>query len=164
MKIRKEHPADYQAIRQVTELAFQGKEYAGGDEQDIINRLRATNALTLSYVAVDNETIVGHIAFSPAIAEDRSAPWFALGPVSVMPEQQRKGIGSALIRQGLSELKKTGALGCILTGDPAFYKKFDFNLKPENAPANEPKEYFMVKLFTPFEPIGSFSFHSAFYG
>ncbi|MEL6605438.1 MAG: N-acetyltransferase [Cyanobacteria bacterium J06614_10] len=164
MRIRKERPADYQAIRQVTELAFQGKEYAGGDEQDVIDRLRATNALTLSYVAIANATIVGHIAFSPAAAEDRSAPWFALGPVSVLPERQRKGIGSALIYNGLSELEKTGALGCILTGSPTFYRKFGFELKPEHAPANEPKEYFMVKLFTSFEPTGAFCFHSAFYG
>ena len=162
-KIRKELPADYQAIRRVTELAFRGKEYAGGDEQDVIDRLRATDALILSYVAIEDETIVGHIAFSPAVAEDKSTPWFTLGPVSVLPERQRRGIGSAMIRHGLGELEKAGALGCILTGDLNFYGKFGFKLKPKNVPANEPKEYFMVKLFTPFEPTGAFSFHSAFY-
>ena len=56
--------------------------YADGDEQIVIERLRTANALTLSLVAVVEEEVVGHIAFSPAKAADDSCPWFALGPVS----------------------------------------------------------------------------------
>ena len=164
LRIRKELPSDHRTIRHITKLAFQGKEYAGGDEQEVIDRLRAASALTLSYVAVDNENVVGHIAFSPALAEDSSMSWFALGPVSVLPERQRTGIGMAMIHKGLNSLEEMGALGCILTGDPNYYKKFGFKLKPKNVPPDEPKEYFMVKLFTSYEPTGEFYFHKAFYG
>ena len=163
-EIRKELPIDYDRIRQVTELAFRGKAYAGGDEQDVIDRLRVADALVLSYVAISQEDVIGHIAFSPVIADDESSPWFALGPISVLPECQRQGIGSALIYRGLAELTEKGALGCLLMGDPAYYRRFGFRLSPEYTPSGELEEYFMVNWFTPFRPDGRFRFHGAFYG
>ena len=86
--IRAETAADQHAIRSVTEAAFRGRPYAGGDEQDVIDRLRAAGVLTLSLVAEIDGEIIGHIAFSPAELSDDSQPWFALGPVSVLPEHQ----------------------------------------------------------------------------
>lgn len=162
--IREELPADHDRVRRVTELAFRGREYADGDEQDVIDRLRAAGALALSLVATRHGEVVGHIAFSPATAGDGSSPWFALGPVSVLPDFQRQGIGSALVRRGLSELGEKGALGCILVGDPEYYRRFGFRASPDSAPDDEPKEYFMVKPFAPVEPGGRFNFHDAFHG
>ena len=161
--IQKETPADFSAIRIVTESAFKGMAYAGGDEQDVIDRLRKKGALTLSLVAISNSKVVGHIAFSPATLEGSSDSWFALGPVSVLPEFQGNGIGSELINVGLLRIKEIGATGCILTGNPNYYRRFGFELSPLNSPIGEPTEFFMVKLFKEYKISGKFAFHNAFY-
>lgn len=161
--IREEQNTDYQAIHTVTELAFRGRPYAGGDEQDVIVRLRDAGDLTLSLVSLIDANVVGQITFSPATVADHSQPWFALGPVSVLPEFQGEGIGSQLISLGLSRIIDLGALGCILTGNPTYYRRFGFELCPENCPINEPAEYFMLKLFAASRPDGPFKFHEAFY-
>jgi len=163
-KIRLEKNADHYVIREITELAFREMPFAGGDEQDVIDRLRCCNALSLSLVAELEGEVVGHIAFSPALSEDQSDQWFALGPVSVLPEFQTRGIGSALVESGLKRIKGRNALGCILTGNPEYYRRFGFALSPQHVPLNEPKEYFMLRLFTSIQPTGAFSFHPAFYG
>lgn len=163
-EIRKERVSDHDSIHLVTEQAFRDMSYAGGDEQDIVNRLRSVNALTLSLVAVLDEEVVGHIAFSPAEISNGSSPWFALGPVSVLPEYQQQGIGRALIETGLAQLREMNALGCILTGNPMYYQKFGFEVAVDNAPANEPAEFFMLKMLSSDVPDGRFSFHGAFYG
>lgn len=164
IEIRKETGNDQAAIRFVTEIAFRDMPYAGGDEQDVIDRLRSVGALSLSLVAILDRDIVGHIAFSPARAADNTGPWFGLGPVSVLPERQRRGIGSALVEAGLAEIEKRGALGCILMGNPEYYRRFGFELAPENAPDDEPAEFFMLKLFAAVRSSGAFRFHAAFYG
>jgi putative acetyltransferase len=163
-QIREERSSDFDSIRSITERAFRGMPYAGGDEQDVIERLRSASALVLSLVAVVDAEVIGHIAFSPAELGDGSCPWFALGPVSVVPERQRQGIGSALIEEGLSRLQNMNALGCILTGNPRYYEKFGFQLAPDNLPPNESAEYFMLKLLSSRPPQGQFCFHKAFYG
>jgi len=164
LEIRSERSADVDSIRRVTELAFKGRPYADGDEQDVIDRLRTVAALTLSLVAVRDDTVIGHIAFSPAWQSDSSAPWYTLGPVSVLPGHQGMGVGTELIVKGLSELRALQALGCILTGNPAYYRRFGFEFSNENAPENEPAEFFMLNLFTGVKPTGRFRFHDAFYG
>ena len=162
--IRQECPADYDAIHDLTRRAFQGRPYAGGDEQDVIDRLRATDALTLSMVAEDQGGLSGQITFSPAINSDGSQPWFALGPGSVTPERQNQGIGGELIRQGLARIRALGALGCILTGNPEYYRRFGFALAADLVPEAESAEYFMLYLFAETRPTGQFQFHKAFYG
>lgn len=161
--IREEQNADHHAIHTLTELAFRGRPYAGGDEQDVIVRLRNTEDLTLSLVAEIDSQVVGQITFSPVMVADHSHPWFALGPVSVLPEFQGRGIGSKLINLGLSRMVDVGALGCILTGNPIYYQRFGFELCPENCPTEEPAEYFMLKPFAAERPAGPFKFHAAFY-
>lgn len=164
--IREETPQDTQAIWQLTKLAFEGMSFSDGDEQEVVDRLRACGALTLSLVAeaeVGGE-ILGQITFSPAVNEDGTGPWYALGPVSVSPLRQGQGIGAALINEGLSQLSALGALGCILTGNPVYYRRFGFEVSGEHSPPNEPAEYFQLKLLSDHEPGGRFSFHEAFYG
>lgn len=162
--IREEISADASSIGTLTELAFRGRPYAGGDEQDVIERLRATDALTLSLVAVDNSELVGQVTFSPAKLSDGSGPWFALGPVSIVPQRQGEGIGSSLINLGLERIAALGALGCILTGNPVYYTKFGFELSPKHTPDNEPEAFFMLKLLQQeLQPKGQFAFDQAFY-
>jgi putative acetyltransferase len=162
--IREEVPSDKMAIFQITEAAFRGRPYAGGDEQDLIDGLRACGALSLSLVILDREDVIGQVTFSPAGTGDDSGPWFALGPVSVIPDRQSQKIGSELIIEGLARIEAMGALGCILTGDPAYYKRFGFEFSPKNVPVNEPEEFFMLKLFGDNKANGMFAFHEAFYG
>ncbi len=164
VEIRPERVEDIESIRDVTEQAFRGRPYAGGDEQDVIERLRNADALTLSLVALSDGVLVGHIAFSPATLSSGSKPWFALGPVSVLPSRQGEGIGTALIEQGLSKIKALGALGCILTGNPDYYRRFGFELAPVHVPADEAEAFFMLKLLAAQQPLGRFTFHRAFYG
>jgi putative acetyltransferase len=163
LEIRQEIESDFDQIHAVTELAFRGRPYAGGDEQDVIRRLRAGGAMSLSLVALLGEQLVGHVAFSPAHESSGTSPWFALGPVSVLPQFQNQGIGSALIERGLMEIRELGAIGCILTGNPDYYRRFGFDVAVANAPDNEPGEFFMIKPFTDIAPGGRFAFHQAFY-
>ncbi len=65
-EIRAEIEDDIAGIRQLTQLAFRDRPYAGGDEQDVIDRLRVAGALTLSLVAVIDGELVGQVTFSPA--------------------------------------------------------------------------------------------------
>ncbi len=137
--------------------------YAGGDEQDVINRLREAGALSVSLVATIDDEIVGHVAFSPADAADSTGPWFTLGPVSVLPDYQRQGIGSALIRQGLDDLEALGALGCVLVGNPEYYQRFGFELAPATAPQDDYRDVFMIYCFSTGRPGSTIEFHPAFY-
>jgi len=98
--IRNETYADVSTITEVTVAAFKTLEISNHTEQFIIEALRAAKALTLSLVAEVDGRVVGHIAFSPVAISDGTRNWYGLGPVSVLPEYQRRGIGKALIQEG----------------------------------------------------------------
>ncbi len=102
--------------------------YADGDEGYAIGRMREAGDLTLSMVAEEAGTVVGHVAFSPIAIAGLNDGWFALGPIAVDPAHQGKGIGRALIEGGLAALKarEPKAKGVVLTGDPALYTRFGF--------------------------------------
>jgi putative acetyltransferase len=161
--IRPERPDDWAAIGFVIRAAFFGKPYAAGDEAELVEALRRKHALVVSLVAELQGTVVGQVALSPAFASDGTARWYALGPVSVLPEYQGRGIGARLVHAGLGAITKLGANGCILTGDPAYYARFGFALAPSNAPAEEPPEFFMIKVLEGQRPRGPICFDSAFY-
>ena len=164
MIIRPESQSDIEAIEQVTFAAFDGKPYGDGTEHLIINRLRDTGALALSLVAEMDGTVVGHVAFSKVMINGEDKDWFGLGPISVLPELQKQGIGSQLIHIGLDAIRKIGAKGCVLEGSPTYYNRFGFrsypNLSYEAAPA---PEYFMGLPFYDEVPNGRVEFHPAFY-
>ncbi len=124
--IRDETESDAAVITQLTVAAFETMEISNHTEQFIIEALRSARALTLSLVAEVDGRVVGHIAFSPVAISDGTKNWYGLGPVSVLPEYQRRGIGKALIQEGLSRLRKLSAKGCCLVGHPQYYRKFGF--------------------------------------
>ena len=97
--IRSEIDADVSAITDITFAAFKTLEISNHTEQFIITALRAARALAVSLVAEVDGRIIGHIAFSPLTISDGTRDWYGLGPVSVLPEYQRQGIGKALIRE-----------------------------------------------------------------
>src|SRR5512136_1422768 len=91
--IRDETQYDAAAITEVTVAAFESMEISNHTEQFVIEALRLAGALTLSLVAEVDGRVVGHIAFSPVTISDGTHNWYGLGPVSVLPEYQRQGIG-----------------------------------------------------------------------
>ena len=125
-----ERVGDEAAIYALTEAAFEGQPHAGVNEQDVIDRLRESGQLWLSLVAKDGEELVGQVTFSLVTLSDGSSPWFGLGPVSVLPSRQCEGIGTQLILAGLDKITKEGALGCVLTGNPVYYRQLRFQTCP----------------------------------
>lgn len=145
MQIRTETPADVAAIGQVVDAAFRGAPHSDGTEAAIVEALRAAGALTLSLVArADGRPggrIVGHVAFSPVTVNGAGADLMGLGPLAVLPEAQGRGIGAALVRAGLARL---GARGCVVMGNPGYYRRFGFAPQPGLWLPGVPPDYFMA--------------------
>lgn len=162
--IRSEQTADIEAISQVTYAAFLGKFSDHPTEHLIVNGLRKAGVLTLSLVAVLDEKIVGHAAFSPVTINEALIGWYGLGPISVMPELQRQGIGSKLILDGLARLRTLGAKGCVLLGSPKYYPRFGFKpIVGLTYHASPSPEDFMAFPFEDGIPAGNVEYHEAFY-
>lgn len=161
-QIRDESTADIAAITTVTIAAFATLEISNHTEQYIIAALREAGALTVSLVAEVDGRVVGHIAFSPVTISDGSPGWYGLGPVSVLPEYQRQGIGGALIREGISRLKNIGARGCCLVGHPGYYGRFGFRNSAELTLEGVPAEVFFALSLDGQMPQGLVGFHPAF--
>jgi len=162
MIIRNEKASDSKAISDITIAAFTNHPYSQNTEQFIINALREANALAVSLVAVIEGRVVGHIAFSPVSISDQSSDWYGIGPVSVLPDCQKQGIGKALIQEGLSLLRSRGAKGCMLVGDPNYYKRFGFRNVPDLILEGVPQEYFLALPFGGNRASGVVAFHEAF--
>ena len=162
MIIRKETVADVEAITEVTMAAFKNHPISNHTEQFIINALRDVNALTISLVAEIDGRIVGHIAFSPVMISDGTKDWYGLGPVSVLPNYQKQGIGKSLINEGLSLLKDMGGKGCALVGDSNYYKRFGFKNYPELIHDGVPQEIFLALPMNEKVPQGTIVFHEGF--
>lgn len=160
--IREETLEDTAAISAVTAAAFATLKMSSHTEQFIVAALRSAGVLTVSLVAEKAGQVVGHIAFSPITISDGSPGWYGLGPVSVLPEYQRMGIGAALIRAGLARLQDLGAKGCCLVGHPEYYPRFGF----QNAAGLEyegvPPEVFFTLSFDGRYPQGQVTFHEGF--
>ena len=85
-----------------------------------------------------------------------------MGPVAVRPDRQRSGIGQALIRAGLERLRATGAQGCVVLGDPAYYVRFGFKSDPELRYGDAPAGYFQRLIFGGERSTGEVDYHPAF--
>lgn len=163
MLIRDERADDASAISDVTVAAFAALEISSHTEQYIIEALRAAGALALSLVAEVDGRVVGHIAFSPVHITDGADGWYGLGPVSVLPAYQRRGIGKALIEAGLARLAALGAKGCCLAGHPAYYGRFGFkNIAALTIPGVPAEACFALSFDDRF-PQGEVTFHEAFH-
>lgn len=121
--IRKETPADYAAVRNVNNRAFGQR-----DEGLIVDRLRERGMAIISLVAAEDDRIIGHILFSPVTVESDKGKFeaVALAPMSVLPERQRKGLGTRLVKAGLEECLKLGHEIVFVLGHPKYYPRFGF--------------------------------------
>ena len=137
--IRPETPADIAAIGAVLGAAF-----PTAAETGLVERLRSEGELVLALIAAhDRDGTVGYVAFTRlAIDKDsRSDAAVGLAPLAVAPDHQRRGIGSALVREGLATLKGRGERLVFVLGDPAYYGRFGFRAEtaaPFRAPYRGP--------------------------
>lgn len=124
LKIRPESPDDATAVRAVNLAAF-----PSAAEADLVDALRDSLDEWLSFVAVQDERIVGHLLFTPVALEPsprKALRILGLGPMAVDPDAQGHGIGSTLVDAGLSEITRAGADGAVVLGHPEWYPRFGF--------------------------------------
>jgi putative acetyltransferase len=123
MKVRDVEPADHAAIASLVHDAFMA-EFGRADEHELVERVRGAGDVVLERVAEDESGLVGHILFSRAWVAD--APVVQMAPVSARVGRQGKGIGAALIRDGLAHLQLSETHVFVL-GHPAYYPRFGFS-------------------------------------
>jgi putative acetyltransferase len=123
MIIRAETPCDHESVHRVNELAF-----GTPSEADLVNALRENAHPYISLVAIDEDQVVGHIFFSPVTIESASDSFTAMGlaPMAVLPEYQRQGIGTLLVREGLQDCRRIGHEVVVVLGHPEYYPRFGF--------------------------------------
>lgn len=124
LRIRQETPSDIQAIARLNDQAF-----GGAYESALIDRLRAAGLIAVSLVAQDEDDVVGHILLSrlAVTADERRLNTLALAPMAVVPERQRQGIGTALVRASIDAARTAKADVIVVLGHPDFYPRFGFS-------------------------------------
>lgn len=162
MLIRPELERDYEQIRQLIKQAFVSNAHSSQTESQIVDALRAANALTIALVAVEDEDVIGHVAFSPVTINGVAGNWYGLGPVAVRPDRQGQAIGSRLIQAGLTGLKQLGADGCVVLGSPDYYPRFGFVRDRELTYSAAPAPYFMALAFAGNAAKGEVAYHPGF--
>ena len=150
LTIRQENKNDYEEVYNVIKTAFETAEHSDGNEQDLVVALRKSDNFIpeLSLVAVMDNKIVGYILFT-TIKIDKQEE-LALAPLGVLPEYQKKGIGSVLIQEGHKKARELGYHYSVVLGSDKYYPKFGYIPAKEYgivAPFDVPDENFMaIKL------------------
>jgi len=142
--LRDEDAADVEAIDALTRAAVADHPFGQQTEHLIVRRRRAADALSLSLVASQDGAPIIHAASPPVGFDGRIGGWLGLGPLSVAPRWQRRGVGSALVRSGLRRLAERGAAGCVVLGDPAYFGRFGFAPQPGSLLPGVPAGHFMA--------------------
>ncbi|CCH34470.1 N-acetyltransferase [Actinosynnema sp. NPDC047251] len=153
MLIRRETPDDVHAITAITDAAFAADP---GGEAWLVTELRADTGWIpeLSLVAESPEgAIIGHVVCTRAALND--GPALGLGPLSVHPDHQRRGVGKALVHAVLGAADALGEPLVALLGDPAYYSRFGFRLAAEHGvepPNPEWAPHFQVRTLHAYRP------------
>lgn len=161
--IRREVETDHADVRDVVYRAFDSSE-----EADLVDVLRAQARPLVSIVA-DAGRVVGHVMCSPVtLAAYPDVPLMALAPVAVLPEWQRRGVGSALVRAAIDACMELGSAGLIVLGHPEYYPRFGFVPASRfglRCPYEAPDEAFMALELVPAalaDADGIVIYHAAF--
>jgi putative acetyltransferase len=118
LQIRLETPSDRESTIEIERIAF-----GSDDEAAIVQAVRDEEG-SFALVAEEDRGLVGHVQFSRAWIGDVGV--LALGPIGVLPDRQKRGVGSALIRAGLDRARDVGEVAVVLLGDRSFYPRFGF--------------------------------------
>ena len=120
--IRDIHDEDHQAITEVLTTAFEQQ-----NEANLVEQLRTNNALVIERIAEINDVIVGYVAFSQVTSKPATdGLLLGLAPVGVAPDHQHKGVGRALVEDGLRACRQMDPKSVIVLGDPGYYARFGF--------------------------------------
>ena len=163
-QIRPERAADTAAVRAVNRAAFET-----GAEAELVDALRERVEPVISLVADATGSIVGHILFSPVtLSGHAELKIMGLAPMAVRPAEQRRGIGSALVRAGLKRCRQAGCAAVVVLGHPEYYPRFGFVPASRFGIACEydvPDEVFMAIELEPGilrDTSGTVRYHAAF--
>ena len=164
MLVRAEKDNDRDAVYAVNVSAFETPA-----EADLVDALRAQAQPIVSLVAEDSGEVVGHIMFSPvSLSGHPHLKLMGLGPMAVIREHQRKGIGSALVQAGLAQCKQLGFSAAVVLGHPEYYPRFGFSPSSRFGIDSEydvPEDVFMAIELQPdalSEKTGKVKYHPAF--
>jgi putative acetyltransferase len=126
VEVREERAGDAAAIGSVHLAAFPTP-----TEANLVEQLRSDGDITASLIAIDDGEIVGHVLFSrmSVEADGQQLHGWGLAPLSVVPDRQRTGIGSALVEAGIDRARATGVQIIFVLGEPAYYGRFGFDAK-----------------------------------
>lgn len=163
VRVRDEREGDHAAVRGVHLAAFPGPEEAA-----LVDAVRSDAEPIISLVAEVDGAVVGHVLFSPvAVAGNIEPLRFGLAPVGVLPDEQGRGIGAALIEAGLARSREAGAVGVVLLGEPSYYSRFGFVAASTfglvyEAVGEHPTFQALELVPGGFAPTGSVGYHPAF--
>ncbi len=151
MHIRLERPDDHEPVHRLTAEAFAESEFGHHGEADLVDELRKHGENTLSLTArAGTGDLIGHVLFTPCRTSDGKSVGMGLGPMSVSPSWQRKGVGSALVNRGLDRLAAQGCSFVVVLGHPEYYPRFGFLLASgiglSHGFAGIPQDVFFAKL------------------
>ena len=151
MIIRAETPADHDDIRRINDEAF-GETIEG----DIVDAIRASDRFVpeLSLLAVSEGQSLGHVISSYVDLVPGNGRVLQVGPLAVLPAHQRRGIGSALMRQTILLAEERGEPLLLIEGDPAYYGRFGFT-RADAAGIEPPPESLAAKYFM-LRPLGAY--------
>lgn len=156
IKIRRETLSDFSLIDETIVEAFKNAEHASGDEHNLVKRLRKCGHYIpeLSLIAELDDAVIGHIMFSKILIRSASGEAhgsLALAPVSVRPDYQGQGIGSALIEEGHRIAASHHHASVVLLGYPEYYSRFGYQAASRwgiKAPFDVPDDTFMALELT----------------
>lgn len=157
MIIRKEMEKDYTEVYNLVKTAFAQAEHSDGNEHNLVDALRKGSAFIpeLSLVAVEDDGIMGHILFTKIKIGESTQ--LALAPLAVLPEYQRKGVGTALIKAGHEIAASLGYSYSVVLGSEKYYPRAGYVPAEQYdimAPFDVPAENFMVfKLVSTASPV-----------
>lgn len=168
MLIRRETDSDVAAVRRVTAAAFGSPVNHQPGEATLLDELRTDRAWIPAYslVALDADgVVVGHVVCTRAHVD--TAPVLGLGPISVRPDRQRQGVGSALVHTVLGSADARDEPLVALLGDPTYYRRFGFRLAAEFAiepPVAAWRPHFQVRPLSKYYPAiqGAFAYAEPF--
>jgi putative acetyltransferase len=164
MQIREETEKDQVAVHHLNVAAF-----GTPLEADLVDVLRKEASPIISLLAEGDGMVIGHILFSPvALTNHKDLKIMGLGPMAVLPDRQRQGVGSALVREGLMKCKALGYGAVVVLGHPGYYPRFGFVPSARYGIVSEyevPEDVFMVLELEPGylrQAEGIIQYHPAF--